>query len=538
MDTSLPTPKLDAAIEKQLSDYLEIVEKLNAHRAHPRPNVAREVEFLRFMYAHFIDSREERIQDIESAEVQEAIKIKTGLLPYGVPKLVLCVDGRVLAKLFAGLHGNALRIPAGDSKEFIPSKQDGHLVLPKHATLAKMIFKAFETADALVEVLDSHVACAARGAVEADRLARELPDKGLYYDVLRKKQMGKALLSLVSDVYGNAKMLKVIQASFDPHSGYLYAGLEQDICLKDSRVTTQGYTAEILDALAREGKILSTELFASGTPLVQEAFRQHKFDLNYETDYRHSTLQFWKAIAEMKNALSPLMIDRLKSVYPSLVDDAHAKDLEQRSILFLANAFTAFLHHDNRKYPYGEHDESIVVGTHSEKGPFARVRSFSADPDSANFADMVKFMMNLVRGNRKASRMSPVERIIFEKAYTDQHSLTIAPVPFIQFERVPKVPSDLDALQQASWSDIATIPWMTMSDEAFNRYLESKIPNITWMSAQAINMLRHRVINLYKPGYAAADALLEGWLAPLWILAGPNRETYALLPFVTSGYEV
>lgn len=539
-DTSLKLalPPLVDAVSFQLEKYFSVLRSINADRLYPRTDEERELKALTFVFGGFLASRDERVFDLRSPEVQKAIAIKERLFPFGRPKLFLCVDGRVLAKLVAGLHGNALRLPAGDSKEFVPRRLDGHLALPDGSMVADIIRDAYVKTDDLFEVLDSHVGCAARGLEEADRTGAERADKGLYEDVLRKKEMKRALVDFVERVYGDTKSMHVIQTSFDPHSGYCFIGLDQ--CLEDERIKKDGFTEKHLEALVREGTILSTHHLVEeeNIPEIHKAFTDYSFDLDYERHYRMSTLRFWEAI----EAMSPLVIGtiehKLVPIYQRYEKAEYRAERRQTALFLLANAFTAYLNNQKHGYLYGEHDESIIAVTLSEKGPFFLARSFSVDPTNPALSGSIKFTADLIRANRKADRMSFPEHEYARTLYPSLDEYAQSPVPAVFFERIAILHGDIQQVRKADWSDIATLPWMTMTEEEFALYLESKIPDITQTTARAISRLRSRATALYTPGLPATDALLEGRIVPLWVLAGPHRETLALFPFITAGYDV
>ena len=87
-------------------------------------------------------SRNDRARDMLSEEVLESIQIEQRLLPCGLLRTMLCVDGRVLAKLVASLHGGAIRTPAADNAEFLPSSDEDRLFLSE-GELARVLRGAF-----------------------------------------------------------------------------------------------------------------------------------------------------------------------------------------------------------------------------------------------------------------------------------------------------------------------------------------------------------------------------------------------------------
>ncbi|MBI4175437.1 hypothetical protein HY523_02355 [Candidatus Berkelbacteria bacterium] len=543
-------PKFNPRTQTQIDTYMTALRRINDRRgSRRRSDVDRELAVLEFQLAHFLASRSERLDDLDSSEVQETIKLKNKLFPLGVPYLFLCLDGRVLAKLFAGLHGHSVRLPAGDSKEIVGNDTDGTPFMPDHSNIARTIYRTLDSLDrdTLVEVLDSHYHCAARKAEEEERYVTTLPDYGRYYDVVRKKQMGAAIIEAVRARYGETKRIIIIQTGFNPETGYLKMGLERDEVLADAEVKTVGFTDTVVERLIREGKIISTEQLVHDPAAsdFRDTFSRYRFPINYQTDYRASTSRFWQAIQAMHQEGTLLV--RLEEKIAAIFPQSAADEQRERALLLLANAFNGYLHEQYQSYPYGEHDESVVVGTYSDLGPYDRIRAFSANPDDPNFCAHVVFAQKLIRANRETpdspdeptrqyGRMSLLEAEVIPRLYPDRHGFARAPVWQIKFERYKTIPDDIEIIRTTNWGDLADINWRAMTDQEFGDYLETKLPNISRNSVETINRLRHRALRHYDLNQPTAPLLLEGQLTPLWILAGPDRRTLALLPFLTAGY--
>ncbi|HSR89340.1 MAG TPA: hypothetical protein VLK22_03000 [Candidatus Udaeobacter sp.] len=546
---NLELPEIGEGLEQQLENYVRVVANLDRERGDQNNSEQenKKLAMLHFKLCQFIYSRDHRLDEIASSEVQEAIETKTGLFPYGVPKLLLCLDGRVLSKLFAGLHGNALRMPAGDSSEFRPRRHGKGLFLAD-GQISNVVDEVLKSQDEVCEVLDSHVGCAARNLAAEEKKGGAVPDKGLSDDVRRKRDMAVALQKYVGNKYAGEKKVVVLQTSFDPHSGYMYMGLEKADCLDhDPRVTAEGFTENNINSLVEEGKIIYAKELADN--VFRDLFLKNYFAINYETDYVNSTANFWNKIKAMSKEALPIVKEKLEQVFSKelvgLTDQEREKQIEQRAVLLLANAYNAFLHNYNqdgspREYAYEKHDESVVVVTLSEKGPFDRARSFSLNPANPDLSGDINLAKGLIQGNRRGGRMSATEKKAVESLYGGKKEDYVNnPIPIILFERLEISPDPLvlQKLQLADWSDLAEKNWMSMSEQEFDAYLEGKVSNIPLKVARKINELRQRAISLYKPGQKSTEALLDGRLVPVWVLTGPDRRTLAMLPFVAKGYE-
>ena len=540
-------PTVAEGIVQQLQGYTRALVALENKRGRDvhSEDEQKMLAMLYFKLWQFVYSREQRAEDMTSSEISEADQIVQRLFPLGIPRLMLCVDGRVLSKLVAGLHEGAFRVPAGDDAEFIPHREGDGLFLPKDAFLTTMLERSFATRDTVVQVFDSHLHCAARKSSETERLGAEPADEGVFQDVLRKKAMGEALKKYIDGTFHSTKRIYAIQISFNPLDGYCYMGLEKDEHLNHPAVIKTGFTMEVLDTLVIEGKIISTREFVEGKHLLKDIFIKYFFDVNYETDYRHSTLSFWKNMDVMMEECMPIIRQELVRVFPYLSDDACQDELRERATLLLANAYNAFLHNFDdrqqpREYPYDQHDESVVTVAYGDRGPYDRARSFSVDPNNPDLSYVVRFTAGLIRNNRRAARYSETESEALRACYGEWiETYPQNPVPVFFFERTETDPPAeiVRALQWADWSDIVDRDWMNMTDQQFEGYLNEKVPNIPAVVARKINFLRLRARDLFRSGRSATEDLLEGRLVPVWTLSAPNRRTLAIFPFIAKGYE-
>jgi len=496
-------------------------------------------EMAAFKLCQFIYSRDKRLEDIQSPEVQMAIQIKKSLFPYGVPNFVICMDVRVLAKLIACLHGHSFRTPAGDIKnEFLPKKNRPSELFLNEGNFSKMLDEAFMDQPTIMEIFDSHLNCAAGGLRAADYHAKKALDNGLRDDVVRKKRMKAAAIDYVNRKYGTAKNLFVLQTAFNPSNGFCYLGLDRDDCL--SRVASQGYTEDNIRELVKEGLILSTsDLVRSG--LIKKLFLKYYFECDYLTDYRQSSFNFWNNIKLMAPRLFPFMEEKVRAVIGPLSEN----DLKQAAVFLAANAYNAFLHNFQadglaKKYVYDVHNESVIAVTTSEKGPFDRATSFSLDPNSPSLSSDLVFGHGLIRNNRAAGRMSTYEIEAMRKVFQGDNERYINnPVLTMFFHRTWEelTTQETKELMGVNWSDLADVDWISMTDDEFRRvYLIKKMPGISAVAASAINNLRKQAVHFFQPGLPSSELILDGRIIPVWTLTDPDRKTIAFLPFLINGY--
>ncbi len=535
-------PELSQATYRQLVTYITAMSKVANGLTLTNRDYARDVAYLWFITSHFLFSRDKRVDDILSSEVQEAIRIKESLFPYGAPLVVDCYDGRTLGNIVAGLQGGSFRTPAGDIEDALPTRDgSGSLRIPSGSGFGKFVLGAFaEGRTTRTIVFDSHIGCLRRGSREQEDAwsADPPPDGGLVADIYRKRQLAKAARALVNAKLGSGNTLKVIHISFNPKTGYCYKGLAQDDVLSHDAIRESGgyLTQDALNSLVADGKIMYTGEIVKH-PAVRKLFGAHAFTLRYDTDYRQGKLSFWKAVEAMMPRLSAVIGQELKTVYPHLASAINADELRQREVLLVANAFTGFLHNQHEGYPYADHLECIVVVTLDEAGPFDRVQSLSVTPDASDLPGIVKFSrLNIIRANRVEGRLSDLHRPLITELYPVSSEFIDAPMPIVMFERLDEMPADFDAVQQAEFGDLPEQDWYGMEPEAFARYMEAKVPGLTSVTRRAAEGLRQRAIRLYRPGTAITRDLMQGRLQPLFVLADKNRKTVALLPFLMNGY--
>lgn len=490
-----------------------------------------------FKVAHFISLRNERTRDLLSAEVKEAMEIKANYFPIGTPRFLICIDGRVLAKLIACFHGNSYHVPAGDTKiDFAPLKNSQGKIFLQKGFLSGMIDKVVREQGCLHEVLDSHLHCAAGGAGAADRHCCEVADAGLWDDVVRKSKKKKAIIQYVNQNFPEATIF-VTQMSFNPDDGYSFFGLEHQECLAEAKKT--GYTQKIIDSLAERNLIVSTKKLAEED--FKDIFLKFLFECDYQNDYRHSTKVFWDNFKQMSTEVLPALEQKIKSVL-SLEND---KELKQTVALVLANAYNGFLHNhkadgNKKDYPYSTHKESVITVTVSEKGPFSGAESFSVHPESSSVSNDIKLGRNLIIGNRQKGRMSNLEKEATAQVFGESNDYVKSPVLAFCFQRTSRELSEEETriLQNIDWSDVVDVDWFYMNNQEFlDQYLEKKWPSIPASIAYTINRLRKQAQDTYAPNQAASEDLLAGRIIPIWMIACPNRMILSILPFVMNGYK-
>lgn len=529
-------------VDFQVRNYLKAQGLVNACRPerYQRKDLERELLFLEFLLLGFFASRDQRKIDLDSPAVRRAVSIKESLIE-GHPFFCNCGDGRCLTKIMWGFHGQTLRYPAGESKEFRWDSAKKKIYLPHDSKLAESLRKTIKDLNIrnlreLIEVLDSHRWCAARKREEEDRYGRELEDHGLYYDLLKKQEIAEALRVFLAEVCGDAADLMVLHTTFDPETGYAYMGLERYLGEDQEWIKINGFTDGVIKQLVADGSILSTEALLFSEEILRE-FQANAFELNYEMAYSESSVLFWEAMAIMMPTAHASIARRVRSVY------RQASDLEirRRALLLQSNAFGRYLlslkYGDI--YPYRDHTEGIIVKTLSEKGPYVIAHAASIDPTSPYPSTALAFFADLIRSNRRKGNMSDPEKDMVPQLYGGYDAFSRAVIPTVNFRRVPNM--DLPALpviQDTDWSDLALEPWQKWGVRELEWYIRGKISHrigyISTDTMNAISELHEKAKEIYHYGLPATESLLEGRIVNLPVLAGPQRETIAIFPFISA----
>lgn len=540
--------QISKTLKRQLEDFIDDLEAYNKKREFPRPG--KDYDFLRDFYTRFFKDRNARAFEVSSSEYKKVKDLANQQFP-AVTLWNLCMDGRVLAVLINGASagvGSSIRVPGGILREFVFG-EDGKLALLENSNFAfimRRALKRFNT-KTIYEVYDSHVGCAARNAEEMafGKLPR---DAGLLTDVLYKKQMAQATLNFVAKHFRDTIRIVPIQTSFDPHSGFLYMGLETKKALSYAGTHGGEFDEEVLQALVEQNIILSTEQLIDRANL-EEIFRDHVFSLNWKENYQQSAKHFWENIALFRDRVLPGIGKKILQIYPELAEPTQSakEELAERAILLLTNAYSGYLHNkkhlevhaagaleeeeEYHKYPYGVHREEGIKVSEGGHPPYEISTFVVFSLDTKNLPGNIELAAGLIRNNRREKRVQDRSRL-----YTSTQEFVEAPVPVVVQEIVREEISEeeWERVSEIKWGDLPK-NWDTMSEKDFFIYLQRK-SNMSLAIAKGLNHLRERVAFLYDPEYPTSEHLLSGAKAALPVIVGLNRKNYFVIPFVKLGF--
>lgn len=527
-------------LPKQIDQFISNLEAYNQKREFPRSS--KDYTFLKNFYTSFFENRNERSEEIGSSEYAEVKKIANAQFP-ATTLWNLCMDGRVLAILINGATagvGSSVRVPGGILREFVYG-EDGRLTLLENSNFAfimRRALKKFNTKK-IFEVYDSHIGCAARKGEELSQ--GKIPqDAGLLQDVLYKKQMAEATIHFVRKNFSESVNIIPIQTSFDPHSGYLYMGLETERALDFAHERGGEYTDDVLKALVESKLIISAEKIITDASLA-EIFKKYAFVLDWKKNYVQSAKQFWSNIHEFKLSVLPRIKNVLIEVYPHLNDETKdaEEELLERSMLLLTNAYSGYLHnagvideHEHHKYPYGVHREEGIKVSEGGYPPYEISMFVVFSLDVKNLSANIELAAGLVRSNRREGRV--VDR---SQIYGSVEEFAQAPVPIVVQEVIRDEidPREWEVVSQIDWKDLPH-NWDKMNEKEFYDYIQKKC-NMSIAMANGLNRLRERMAYLYDPEQPTSGRLVQQFKVALPVVVAANRMNYFIVPFTKLGFK-
>ena len=529
----------------QVNRFIDKLEEYNNVRPPERKRDKKDYDFLRHFYEGFFSGRNKRAEEVSSPEYQEIRRL--AIKQFSTPTLWnLCMDGRVKTVLTNGATagvGASIRVPGGILREFVRDSKGDFRLLPG-SNFANLLDRSLHwpDGDVITEVFDSHVACAARHVEEQAR-GREPKDSGLLSDILHKRDMLQAVSVYVKEKYDGRKHVLGVQTSFDPHDGYMYMGLETEGALSfakeraTEKAKSEGkmyrweYTPEVLQEVIENERAIYTKKLAE-LPLFQEAFSKHAFEADWTTDYVTTATNFWQSISDMKDELLSIIKERLLSLYPHLEgsSDMVQKELDERAMLLLTNAFVAFTN-NQKEYQYSIHREECVKVSRGGFPPYDISAFVVLGSDEKNICANIELAAALVRQNRRQGRVTDRSGIL-----TDPEEFAQAPVPLVVQETLEEVldTSIWEPLTKIDWSDMPK-DWDTLSDREFFNYLETK-GDIHLKLAIGMNTLRRHMAILFDPDQLMAGRLVSHHKVAIPVMVDKDRTNYFIMPFVKLGF--
>jgi len=524
----------NSQLNEQIDSFVARLEEANRKRTVKRSNA--DHLFIRSFFDRITRNRNSRADEIDSPQYSEVLAITKRLLPYPV-SLLRCMDGRAFGPLIGlfGKVGESITVAGGTINEFVRHEKTQQYYLLPDSNYAEHIRKALKqhSHQIHVEIMDSHLGCAAREAAEIAR-GRFPKDHGLFADVLKKQDMCEAVINYVHQKHKGKRDMLVMQISLDLHNGFMYMGLGKEKVIHEC-LQKYSYDDETLKTLVRKEKIISTKALAED-PKITSVFEKYHFPIDIVNNYGKSAYKLWSAVEAMYPLLKPVLQEKLYRVYPRFKEKGYPyeKELDERAVILLVNAFIGYLHKTCYKtYPFAQHEEEGIFMGKGTNTPYAidmfDVSTIDMDTVPAN----VELSAALVRGNRNAKRVTAGQDF-----FDTTEQFVSAPVCVIMQVKV------LDELSEEEWKWVSAvtwdgfedIDWTTLSDQSFLDYLEDQAPDIPIAVVNAMNKLRHRLAFLYDIDRETFPFLMEQDIVILPVISDTSLRIRAIIPFLKTGY--
>lgn len=478
--------KLRPAVQTQLTtffDYQSISSQRHYYTHDSKLEIAKYFRWAAQFTDQYLISRQERADDLGTVEIAKAQKLARSYIGENQHDFfATCVDGRNMPTVMFSKPphvGGVLRSPAGAVTGFMEGQQPGSVFIDWDSYVVKRVSKLIEEKanEVIFYGLDSHLGCAARGLIHSTEGGKQ-KDQGLRSDVMSKIMTAKGLLTLretLQQKKGQVAQLIPTFFSYDPHLGGVIMGLEMHV--NDPRVVTEGFTPEILDQLAKEGKIVrSFDLLLN--EVVLSELKQKVSQADFRNRFSDSMLSNWKAITKIyasgESKVYALLLDTLTKAYKKSgwkvenQDDLSAfsiskNTMRQKAKFLLKNLVTRYsIAQTNHTWPYDSHREDLTVVTDGGYAPFSSLNAFAVFSRDLNaLLPNTKLTIDLIRQFRKSGNaQNPVVEYEFS---TDE--FVSAPVVIVNkaiFRNVTE--SEWQVLAKIDFSEVfSTINWDDVS---------------------------------------------------------------------------
>jgi hypothetical protein len=368
----------------------------------------------KFSDLHF-KARIQRAQELNSDEVKKAKKLaKEYIGNKNHDFFVTCVDGRNMPSVMFSKPpqvGGALRTPAGVVNGFMEGQEDGSVFIDRESYVVKQIIKLLrgKSGDTIYYGLDSHLGCAARAQIHSTEGGQQA-DGGVRADIVNKMITAKGIVSLrklLKNEGNDVAEIVPIFFSYDPSSGGVISGLE--VHVEDEDVANFGYTSEVLDKLAGEGKIVRTiDLLKDKkiTDLLSLAVKPGSAD--FRNAYPKSLLANWLSTTKLydhgRGKMFLIILEKLQKVYEK--NTLPETVIRQKAKFLLKNLVTRYsIAGDSSAWPYAHHQEELIVITDGGYAPFPALDAFAVFPRDPYLLTNTKLTIDLIRTFRKAGKL-------------------------------------------------------------------------------------------------------------------------------------
>lgn len=485
----------------------------------------KEIPMQEGLVAAYIGERTKRALELQTPEVKEASTLATNYFNEAVGGELfvgweLCMDRRTRKTFIAGIPGRvggSINHAGGKPTGFMRIDSGKSLRLNPRSRFAQEI-NTLLTEDGrytdIVEIFDSHVACAARGQEELIKTGAKPADNGQLEDVKYKKMIASAVKKFAATI-NPSKEVTTVQTSFDPHDGYLVMGLAKDEIIKYGNLAG-GFTPEVVKRLIDDNNIASAKKLAEGP--LKEIFGKHYVSMDWMQNYAFSALNFWQHLTDMREKALPIVESYLSSILPNF--DKNGKDIKIRARILLANAYHGWLHNppNMEKYPYGTHNENVIVALAGEEHVPFNTEALAVYRDQPNPLSEAVLASTIIRQNRMRKEAGGELQ---------------DPVPFIIQTRIrePLTLEQLESIGKIDWKKLQA-SWRNMSYKESADFIVKQNPQIPTSFTAAFAHLGETMKKIYNAEDSNSEYVYNGNILCVPMIVGPNREPIAIIPFI------
>ncbi|MFZ1721261.1 MAG: hypothetical protein WAU07_02030, partial [Microgenomates group bacterium] len=457
--------------------------------------------------------------------------------------------------------GGVYRAPAGIFHGITRGTKPGTVFIDNDSPIIKHLKQLLlkKSGQTIFYGYDSHLGCAARGQIHARRGGSE-DDGGLRSDVMSKLMLAQGLLEVQQQLVVEGLLpAEVIPTffSFDPHSGFVIAGLE--IHADEEHVAKEGYSNSVLTQLITEKKIFSTEIFLQDSQVQNILARVlGAGSADFRLNYSKSLLANWQAITTLydqgQGELYTKILTELTQIYQKSGWKIDGNDnfrhqaiseraLKQKAKFLLKNLITRYsIAGTGSAWPFDHHQEELAVITEGGYAPFPSLDAFSVfSQDLDSLILNTQLAVELIRTTRSKGEVTdPTNTFQTTKTFTS------APV-FISNKAILRS-KDETIWQQLQTLDLASfmadINWDSTETMNWNRadilhYL-GQISNIETVSLSLLAYVAfvdavYDVFNrmrLMMKNKIFREMILRGEIVVLSTIVDYNRRPRVLLPLV------
>jgi hypothetical protein len=445
----------------------------------------------------YVNSRASRAHDLESTEVMRAQQLAHAYIGKGNHDFfVTCVDGRNMPTVMFSKPphvGGVLRAPAGIVNGFMEGQKKDTVLIDYDSYVVKQIMTLLreKPGDTIYYGLDSHLGCAARTQIHTTEGGQQL-DGGVRADIMSKMMIARGIVQLQKELVSQGEEVANIIPiffSFDPTSGGVISGLELHIY--DPEVAEKGFTPEILDRLAKEGKIVRTIdiLHEPKTALILQ--KQSKANsADFRNRYSQSLLANWIATTDIynegKGELFTTILTKLSGAYKT--SKLSPIVVKQKAKFLLKNLVTRYsIAGTDKKWPYDTHQEEMIVITDGGYAPFSDLDAFAVfSYDLGGLIYNLKLTVDLLRSFRYSGKIKdPIKDSVFSK-----ENFSSAPVFIVN-------KSILRGFQTQSWSAVHSL------------LLDSLFSHIDWDDLAVLNWKKSDLHKFIFKAVAKTSIMIE-----------------------------